>query len=78
MSGPPSHVAVIGSGTMGNGIAQVLAQRGKRVTLVDVDQGRLDAARAGIDGSLKRIAKKGGLSKGAVAEIRREILGIPT
>ena len=28
--------------------------------------------------SIERIAKKGGLSKGAVAEIRREILGIPT
>lgn len=27
--------------------------------------------------SIERIAKKGGLSKGAVAEIRREILGIP-
>jgi len=28
--------------------------------------------------SVERIAKKGGLSKGAVAEIRREILGIPS
>lgn len=27
--------------------------------------------------SIEKIAKKGGLSKGAVAEIRREILGIP-
>jgi len=28
--------------------------------------------------SIEKIAKKGGLSKGAVAEIRREILGIPS
>jgi 3-hydroxybutyryl-CoA dehydrogenase len=69
------HVAVIGSGTMGNGIAQVLAQRGRRVTLVDVDQGRLDAALAGIDGSLKRLAKKGALAEGDIPGILACIQG---
>jgi 3-hydroxybutyryl-CoA dehydrogenase len=59
-------VAVIGSGTMGNGIAQVLAQKGKRVTLVDVDDGRLDAALANIERSLQRVAKKGGLPEGEI------------
>jgi len=66
-------VAVIGSGTMGNGIAQVLAQRGRPVTLVDVDQARLDAARKGIEGSLQRVAKKGGLPEAEIPAILQRI-----
>jgi len=68
-------VAVIGSGTMGNGIAQVLAQRGRPVTLVDVDQARLDAARKGIEGSLQRVAKKGGLPEAEIPAILQRIRG---
>jgi 3-hydroxybutyryl-CoA dehydrogenase len=68
-------VAVIGSGTMGNGIAQVLAQRGRNVTLVDVDQARLDAARKGIEGSLQRVAKKGGLPEAEIPAILQRIRG---
>ena len=68
-------VAVIGSGTMGNGIAQVLAHNGRAVTLVDVDDARLSVAVAGIEKSLQRVAKKGGLSEGDIpgilARIRR-------
>jgi 3-hydroxybutyryl-CoA dehydrogenase len=68
-------VAVIGGGTMGNGIAQVLAHNGRAVTLVDVDEARLSAAVAGIEKSLQRVAKKGGLSEGDIpgilARIRR-------
>ncbi len=68
-------VAVVGGGTMGNGIAQVLAHNGRSVTLVDVDDARTAAALAGIEKSLQRVAKKGGLSEGdipgIVARIRR-------
>jgi len=71
----PTAVAVIGSGTMGNGIAQVLAQRGRPVTLVDVDQARLDAARKGIEGSLQRVAKKGGLPEAEIPAILQRIRG---
>ena len=39
-------VGVIGAGTMGNGIAQVFAQAGFTVELVDVAQPMLDRARA--------------------------------
>ena len=74
MSGAPA-VAVIGSGTMGNGIAQVLAQRGRPVTLVDVDSARLDAARKGIEGSLQRVAKKGGLPEAEIPAILGRIRG---
>jgi len=41
-------VGVVGAGTMGNGIAQVFAQAGFRVRLVDVAQPMLDRARATI------------------------------
>ncbi|HEX5010312.1 MAG TPA: 3-hydroxybutyryl-CoA dehydrogenase [Planctomycetota bacterium] len=63
------RVAVVGSGTMGNGIAQVLAQQSRQVTLVDVDDARLAGAIAGIEKSLQRVAKKGGLSEGDIPGI---------
>jgi 3-hydroxybutyryl-CoA dehydrogenase len=52
-------VAVIGSGTMGNGIAQVLAQEGFSVFLVDVSSEALDRAAQTIQKSLERLVKKG-------------------
>ena len=51
-------VTVIGCGTMGNGIAQVFAQRGFTVNLVDIDQAFLDRAIAGIGKSMDRMIKK--------------------
>jgi 3-hydroxybutyryl-CoA dehydrogenase len=75
VSAATGPVAVIGSGTMGNGIAQVLAQRGRPVTLVDVDQGRLDAARKGIESSLQRLAKKGGVPESEIGAIVGRIRG---
>jgi 3-hydroxybutyryl-CoA dehydrogenase len=47
-------VAVLGAGTMGNGIAQVFAQAGFTVRLVDVAQPMLDRARHTIEKSLAR------------------------
>ncbi|MDX1419422.1 MAG: 3-hydroxybutyryl-CoA dehydrogenase [Rubricoccaceae bacterium] len=52
------NVTVIGAGTMGNGIAHVFAQRGHAVTLVDVDEVRLEAALATIGKNLDRQVKK--------------------
>lgn len=52
-------VAVIGSGTMGSGIAQVLAQEGFSVALIDVAAGALDRAAQTIQKSLERLVKKG-------------------
>ena len=37
-------MAVIGAGTMGNGIAQVFAQAGWQVTLIDVQTAQLEKA----------------------------------
>src|SRR5256885_7009575 len=55
-------VGVIGAGTMGNGIAQVFAQAGFTVRLVDVAQPMLDRARATIDKSLAKSVEKGKLA----------------
>jgi 3-hydroxybutyryl-CoA dehydrogenase len=55
-------VGVIGAGTMGNGIAQVFAQSGFMVRLVDVAQPMLDRARGSIEKSLAKFVEKGKLS----------------
>ena len=55
-------VGVIGAGTMGNGIAQVFAQAGFTVRLVDVGQPMLDRASAAIEKSLGKFVEKGKLS----------------
>jgi len=53
-----SRTAVLGAGTMGNGIAHVLALHGRSVTLVDVDADRLDAATDTIAQNLDRQVEK--------------------
>jgi 3-hydroxybutyryl-CoA dehydrogenase len=55
-------VGVIGAGAMGNGIAQVFAQAGFTVRLVDVGQPMLDRASATIEKSLAKFVEKGKLS----------------
>ena len=52
-------VGVIGSGTMGNGIAQTFAQRGFDVVLVDVSASALERARTAIGKSLGKFVEKG-------------------
>jgi 3-hydroxybutyryl-CoA dehydrogenase len=51
-------VGVIGAGTMGNGIAQVFAQSGFTVKLVDVAQPMLERARSAIEKSLSKFVDK--------------------
>src|SRR5512135_656659 len=52
-------VAVLGAGTMGNGIAHVFARRGYNVILRDVETSFLDRARDTIAKNLDREVKKG-------------------
>jgi 3-hydroxybutyryl-CoA dehydrogenase len=52
------RVAVIGAGTMGNGIAQVFAQREHAVRLIDVSAEALKKGMETIRGSLARLVKK--------------------
>jgi len=57
-----SRVAVVGAGTMGNGIAHVFAQHGWDTLLVDVAREALDRALTTIAGNADRQVKKGALS----------------
>ncbi len=59
------RIAVIGAGTMGNGIAHVAAQGGKDVRLLDVSAEMLDRAMATIGRNLDRQIKKGALDEAA-------------
>ena len=59
---PPS-VAVIGAGAMGSGIAQMAAQAGHEVHLVDVYEVAADAARDRIASLLSRLATKGRITQ---------------
>ncbi|MBO0329641.1 3-hydroxyacyl-CoA dehydrogenase family protein [[Muricauda] lutisoli] len=52
------QIAVIGAGTMGNGIAHVFAQNGYKVNLVDVAQASLDKGMATITKNLDRMIAK--------------------
>jgi enoyl-CoA hydratase/3-hydroxyacyl-CoA dehydrogenase len=55
-------VAVIGSGAMGNGIAQICAMAGLTVTMVDIKQEFVDRGMATINKSLDFLVNKGKLS----------------
>jgi 3-hydroxybutyryl-CoA dehydrogenase len=57
------NIAVIGAGTMGNGIAHVFAQNGFSVTLVDISQEQLDKAIATIGKNFDRQIAKGMLTE---------------
>jgi 3-hydroxybutyryl-CoA dehydrogenase len=59
------NIAVIGSGTMGNGIAHVFAQHGYTVSLIDISEEALKKAVATIDKNLGRQVEKGILTEDA-------------
>jgi len=56
------NIAVIGAGTMGNGIAHTFAQSGFTVKLIDRSEEMLDKAMATIAGNLDRMVAKGTIS----------------
>jgi 3-hydroxybutyryl-CoA dehydrogenase len=62
------RIAVIGSGTMGNGIAHVAALNGLDVTLVDVSAEALERAIATIGKNMDRQVKKEQISEAAKTE----------
>jgi 3-hydroxybutyryl-CoA dehydrogenase len=64
-------IAVIGAGTMGNGIAHVFAQNGFEVNLVDVSQDQLNKALAAITKNFDRQIAKGSIA----LEVKDSALG---
>jgi 3-hydroxybutyryl-CoA dehydrogenase len=56
------RVGIIGSGLMGSGIAQVAAVSGLEVTIVDIDDARVQAGIGGVRRRLEREAERGRIS----------------
>ena len=61
------RVLVVGAGTMGSGIAQVVAQSGIQATLTDADTASLDRGLAGIASRWERFVNSGRFSSQEVA-----------
>jgi 3-hydroxybutyryl-CoA dehydrogenase len=57
------NVAVIGAGTMGNGIAHVFAQSGFKVTLIDISAAQLEKALGSIQKNFDRQIAKGSIDE---------------
>ena len=72
-----SQVAVIGAGAMGAGIAQVFAQAGFKVTMIDVKQEFIDRGIATIKKSLERLVKKSIITqeqvKGILSSVKTDV-----
>ncbi|AWT11881.1 3-hydroxybutyryl-CoA dehydrogenase [Stutzerimonas frequens] len=60
-----SRVAVIGAGTMGNGIAQVCAVAGLQVVMLDISEAALEKGLRTLSASLARLVTKGQLDEDA-------------
>lgn len=57
------NIAVIGAGTMGNGIAHTFAQSGFNVKLIDISEKSLDKGMATIAANLDRMVAKGSITE---------------
>jgi len=69
------RIGVIGAGLMGAGIAQVVAQSGLEVNLMDVETRFLDKGLSTIEKNLQRSAEKGKMTIGDAETIRSRIKG---
>ncbi|MEI8183108.1 MAG: 3-hydroxybutyryl-CoA dehydrogenase [Desulfomonile sp.] len=68
-------IGVIGAGLMGAGIAQVAAQNGFEVNLMDVESRFLDKGIATIEKNLKRLTEKGAMEASVANAVRGRIKG---
>lgn len=68
-----TKAGVVGAGTMGTGIAQLVASRGMEVVLLDVEKGTAEKAVRGLEKSLGRLADKGKIDGDAA---RKTVAGI--
>jgi 3-hydroxybutyryl-CoA dehydrogenase len=67
------QVAIIGTGTMGRGIAYLAAVAGYDTIIHDVDSGALDAARASIESTLRKGVEKGKVTAAVAEEALKRI-----
>ncbi len=71
--GEINKVAVIGTGTMGPGIAQVFAQNGIEIHIFDVKPEQLEKARESLDRNLTLFAEEGIIKKSDIDQILSRI-----
>lgn len=69
------NVAVLGFGTMGAGIAQVAAQAGAAVVVLEADDARVDAGLTSVEAFLDGGVQRGKITRDQAAEIRGRIRG---
>ena len=69
---------VVGSGTMGRGIAQVLAQSGVRTLMFDAQPGAAEKAKDAVGQALGKLAEKGRLDAGAARETLGRMQVVPS
>jgi 3-hydroxybutyryl-CoA dehydrogenase len=68
-------VMVLGAGTMGSGIAQVVARAGYEVLLKDVETSYVEKGLATINMNLGRLVSKGKISQQEKADVEKRIKG---
>ena len=68
------NVGIIGSGTMGSGIAQVAATAGCVVRLFDTNQSALDKAKNNLEKVLLRLIEKGRIDESEKGRIQTNII----
>jgi 3-hydroxybutyryl-CoA dehydrogenase len=67
-------VGVLGAGTMGSGIAQVAAQAGHEVVLVDLNQAVLDTAKSNLGKVMGKLVEKEKISASEAAQIQNRMM----
>src|SRR5215211_8354079 len=71
------QITILGTGTMGRGIAYLAAVAGCDAVMFDVDQEALDAAKASIDSILRKGVEKGKLDAQAASAAGERVQLIP-
>jgi 3-hydroxybutyryl-CoA dehydrogenase len=77
MTDSDHRAVVVGGGTMGTGIAYVLAPAGHTVTLVEPDRPRADTAVRNIGAAARKAAAKGRLDTSAAEDLPTRITAVP-
>jgi len=71
------QISILGTGTMGRGIAYLSAVAGYDTVMFDADAGALDAARAAVESILRKGVEKGKLGEAAAAEALSRLQLVP-
>ena len=72
-----NHIGIVGAGTMGGGIAQVAAEAGCQVTLVDASQEALDNHESRLKATMEKLVAKGRRSQGQAESTLSNITRTP-